>query len=343
MSILERLPHANVQHMEFGRGIIDNLGSQWGQYVVTTMPIPWNLVKTKLGSQPLQAIDVQDMDLKRAIAIEKAIPPCDTVVAVGGGQAMDMGKYIAWKRGCRLVNVPTIVSTNAYVTQTVGVRNAGKVEYIGEVTPEMVIIDYDLIRTAPAELNIAGCGDILSIHTASFDWLLAHKAGKDVHAFVPEAVERAQGLVQRLYNAADDIRMQTDEGIRTIVECYLEINDICIPLGHYRAEEGPEHFFAYNIEYLTGRTFVHGWLVGLGIQLMSQLQENDSVGIVSMMDRLGLPHSPRANQLSRSDIKHALETLRDRTLADERWYGIIHQRDITANFIERATHSLDYA
>jgi len=343
MSILERLPHANVKHMEFGRNIIDNLGTRCGRYVVTTMSIPWNLVKTKMGSQPLKVIDVQDMDLERAIAIEKATPPCDTVVAVGGGQAMDMGKYIAWKRGCRLVNVPTIVSTNAYVTQAVGVRNAGKVEYIGEVTPELVIVDYDLIRTAPAELNIAGCGDILSIHTASFDWRLAHKAGKDVYDFVPEAVERAQALLQRLYNAADDIRMLTDEGIRTIVECYLEINDICIPLGHYRAEEGPEHFFAYNVEYLTGRTFVHGWLVGLGIQLMSQLQENDPAGIVTIMDRLGLPHSPRANELSRSDVEHALETLRERTIADERWYGIIHQRDITGDFIERATSSLQYA
>ena len=181
------------------------------------------------------------------------------------------------------------------------------------------------------------------IHTASFDWHLAYKADKNEHAFVPEAVERARGLVQRLYNAADDIRTLTDEGIRTIVECYLEINDICIPLGHYRAEEGPEHFFAYNVEYLTGRTFVHGWLVGLGIQLMSQLQENDPAGIVAIMDHLGLPHSPRANKLSRSDVEHALETLHERTLADKRWYGIIHQRDITADFIERVTSSLGYA
>ncbi len=343
MSMLERLPHANVKNLTFGRGAVIDLGSQFGRYIVTTMSIPWNIAGPRIGLPPIHVIDVQDMDLDRAMAIEEAAPPCDTVVAIGGGQSMDMGKYIAWKRGCPLVNIPTIVSTNAYVTQAVGVRNQGKVEYIGEVMPELVVIDYDLIRTAPPALNIAGCGDILSIHTASFDWNLAHLADKEPRGYVPEAVNRARALVKRLDEAASEIRELTDEGIRTIVECYLEINDICIPLGHYRAEEGPEHFFAYNIEYLTRRTFVHGWLVGLGIRLMSQLQDNDPDSIEAIMEHLGLPHSPRANGLTHSDIVHALQTLHERTLADERWWGIIHQRAITSYFIKRVTDSLDYA
>jgi glycerol-1-phosphate dehydrogenase [NAD(P)+] len=342
MSILERLPHANVKRLEFGRGIADGIGSQFGQYIVTTMPIPWNVVSQRIGNPPAQVIDVQDMDLESAVALEADAPPCDTVVAVGGGQSMDMGKYIAWKRGVPLVNIPTIVSTNAYVTQAVGVRNRGKVEYIGGVTPELVLIDYDLVRSAPPELNIAGCGDILSIHTASFDWHLAHAAGQEARGYVPEAVERARTLVQRLDEEASEIRALSDDGIRAIVECYLEINDICIPLGHYRAEEGPEHFFAYNIEYLTRRTFVHGWLVGLGIQLMSRLQDNSPGEIVALMDRLGLPHSPRANGLTREDVTRALATLRERTLADERWYGIINQRDITPEFIGQAMGELEF-
>src|SRR5579859_8021434 len=165
MSILERLPHANVKRLEFGRGIVSDVGAQFGRYVVATMPVPWQVVSQRIGRPPVHVIDVPDMDLANANALEADTPPCDTVVAVGGGQSMDMGKYIAWKRGIPLVNIPTIVSTNAYVTQAVGVRNRGKVEYIGEVTPELVLVDYDLIRTAPPELNIAGCGDILSIHT----------------------------------------------------------------------------------------------------------------------------------------------------------------------------------
>lgn len=342
MSILERLPYANVKRLEFGRGIVNDVGAQFGRYIVATMPVPWQVVSQRIGKPPLHVIDVPDMDLENAIALEAGTPPCDIVVAVGGGQSMDMGKYIAWKRGIPLVNIPTIVSTNAYVTQAVGVRNRGKVEYIGEVTPELVLVDYDLIRTAPPELNIAGCGDILSIHTASFDWRLAHAGGQEPRGYVPTAVERARALVRRLDESASDIRALTDDGIRAIVECYLEINDICIPLGHYRAEEGPEHFFAYNVEYLTRRTFVHGWLVGLGIQLMSHLQENSPGEIVAIMDRLSLPHSPRANRLTRADVAQALQTLRERTLADERWFGIINQRDITPEFIEQAMRDLDF-
>lgn len=342
MSILERLPHANVKRLEFGRGIVNDVGAQFGRYVVATMPVPWQVVSQRIGNPPVHMIDVPDMDLENAVALEAATPLCDVVVAIGGGQSMDMGKYVAWKRGIPLVNIPTIVSTNAYVTQAVGVRNRGKVEYIGEVTPELVLVDYDLIRTAPPELNIAGCGDILSIHTASFDWHLAYVAGQEPRGYIPAAVKRARALVQKLDESASDIRALTDDGIRAIVECYLEINDICIPLGHYRAEEGPEHFFAYNVEYLTRRTFVHGWLVGLGIQLMSRLQENSPGEIVAIMDRLGLPHSPRANQLTRADIEQALQTLRERTLTDERWYGIINQRDITPDFIDQTTSELEY-
>src|SRR6202163_2723867 len=122
MSILERLPHANVKRLEFGRGIANDVGAQFGRYVVATMSIPCNVVSQRIGKPPTHVIDVPDMDLESAIALEASTPPCDTVVAVGGGQSMDMGKYIAWKRGIPLVNIPTIVSTNAYVTQAVGVR-----------------------------------------------------------------------------------------------------------------------------------------------------------------------------------------------------------------------------
>jgi glycerol dehydrogenase-like iron-containing ADH family enzyme len=50
-----------------------------------------------------------------------------------------------------------------------------------------VIVDAALIRTAPAHLNRGGVGDILSIHTALYDWRLAHaRTGEPYDAAVAQ-------------------------------------------------------------------------------------------------------------------------------------------------------------
>ena len=64
---------------------------------------------------------------------------------------------------------------DAFVTPAAGIRRGHRVDYVGESSPDPLVIDYDVLRTAPPELNIAGVGDLLSIHTACFDWELAQK------------------------------------------------------------------------------------------------------------------------------------------------------------------------
>ena len=63
---------------------------------------------------------------------------------------------------------------DAFTTPAAGIRNNHDVEYLGEATPDPLIIDYNVLRSAPKELNIAGVGDLFSIHTASFDWEYAN-------------------------------------------------------------------------------------------------------------------------------------------------------------------------
>ena len=82
-------------------------------------------------------------------------------------------------------SVPTIVSVDAFVTPTAGVRHGNDVVYAGETFPDPLIIDYDLIKTASPELNltIAGIGDIPLIHTVVFDWEFANKNGQSGYPF----------------------------------------------------------------------------------------------------------------------------------------------------------------
>ena len=101
----------------------------------------------------------------------------DVLDGIGGGTAIDTAKFLAWKTGCPLLQMPTITSVDAGFTDPIGVRIGGRVRYIGSIVPIRVVIDVDVIRSAPLRLNRSGIGDILSCHTGLWDWKAASDAG----------------------------------------------------------------------------------------------------------------------------------------------------------------------
>ncbi|MEZ6073668.1 MAG: iron-containing alcohol dehydrogenase [Pirellulales bacterium] len=271
------------------------------------------------------------------------MPDCDTVVGVGGGQAIDLAKFIAWKRGLRLVSVPTILSVDAFVTPAAAVRRGYRVEYVGQTTPDPLVIDYDLIRTAPSELNIAGVGDLLSIQTACFDWELAERAGQNEYPFSAEDVSKARKILTDTMANASAIRACADDGLRGIVEGYMRVNAICLPARHYRVEEGSEHYLFYELEERLRRPFVHGWIVGLGVYLLSRLQEHRHSEAVAFMEAVGLRYQPADLHIRRDDLAKSLLNLRDyvESRTDLR-YTIIHERSITRDWVNHALAGLEF-
>ncbi|MDZ4820888.1 MAG: iron-containing alcohol dehydrogenase [Planctomycetota bacterium] len=333
----------NVRSQRFGAGSVDGLGDELGRFVVTTMDIPWRVTKDRLGGSPAAVLTVQSMELdviERQIA---AAPDCDTVVGVGGGQAIDLAKYLAWKRGIRLVSVPTVLSVDAFVTPAAGVRRNHQVEYLGTSSPDPLVIDYDLLRTAPADLNVAGVGDLLSIHTATFDWVLAERRGKSEYAFSQQDVDAARSILNDVMAKARDICNCTDTGLQTIVDGYMRINTICLPAGHYRVEEGSEHYMFYELEERLGRPFIHGHIVGLGIYLLSRLQQNDPDKVAQFMDDVGLKYHPVDMAITRGDLTASLLSLQD--FVNRRshlWYTAINERPMTSQWIEAALSNLRF-
>ncbi len=330
----------NVASSRFGSGAAVGVGDWAGDFVVTTMELPWKLTKPLLGGQPRTVHIVNSMEFDDVESQIAELPACDTVVAIGGGRAIDFGKYMAFKRSCRLISIPTILSVDAFVTPQAGLRRHHRVEYVGQASPDPLVIDYDLLRTAPPELNIAGAGDLLSIHTATFDWELAQSAGKSEFPFSEADIAEARQILQRVCDGADDIRQCSDEGLATIVEGYMRVNTICLPASHYRVEEGSEHFLFYELEERLKRPFIHGQIVALGIYVMSHLQENQPQMIVQTMDSLGLDYRPRALQIARRDLMDSLLVLRGFVRKSALWYSVIDEREITRSWAREICASL---
>jgi glycerol-1-phosphate dehydrogenase [NAD(P)+] len=258
----------------YGRNLLADLSGDLSNYAVVTHPEPWAVLQPRLANQPTVVIDAGDLTPNHLEHLVTMLPAVTAVVGIGGGSAMDTAKWLHWKRSIPLYQVPSLPSVNACFTRMTALRDLGGVRYEGDSVPERVLVDFDLMASAPAALVRGGIGDVLSCHTARFDWQIGAAAGRDV-PWDDEAAAMSLAYLDELESLAPSLAAGDDEGLRRLMECHRDIGWRCHDLGHARFEEGSEHFFAYSFEEVTGRTIMHGELVTMGVLIMSAIQGND--------------------------------------------------------------------
>jgi glycerol-1-phosphate dehydrogenase [NAD(P)+] len=80
--------------------------------------------------------------------LEEALNQLETgnsMVGLGGGQAMDVAKYVSWRRRLPLFQVLTAITVDAAFGHRIAVRFDGRVRYIGWAVPQAVYVDLDVI------------------------------------------------------------------------------------------------------------------------------------------------------------------------------------------------------
>ena len=258
----------------YGRDLLATLSAELTNYAVITHPEPWAILQPQLANQPVVVIGAGDLSPQHLDNVVETTPEVDAVVGIGGGSAMDTAKWLHWKRAIPLYQVPSLPSVNACFTRMTALRDMGGVRYEGDAVPQQVLVDFDLMAAAPAELVRGGIGDVLSCHTARFDWQIGVAAGHDF-PWDDEAAAMSLVYLDELESLAPSLAAGDDDGLRRLMECHRDIGWRCHDLGHARFEEGSEHFFAYSFEEVTGRTIMHGELVTMGVLIMSAIQGND--------------------------------------------------------------------
>jgi glycerol-1-phosphate dehydrogenase [NAD(P)+] len=323
----------------FGRDLIGELPNFVHRpYLVVTMADLWPRFEHLFDSNVAAVHEVTSLDIADVEAEAEALPPFASVIGLGGGQASDVAKYLAWSRGRPLFQVPTAMTTNAPFAHRAVLRRGGTPLSLGWAIPEAVYVDIDVIQTAPALLNRSGTADVLCYHTAHFDWKLAHDSGREERRWPYDArlVDEARQRFDAVLADLDEIREVSDRGVRTLMLAHRWGGAAFHAAGwNARHMDGVDHAFLYGLEHLTGRHFIHGQAVGLGTYLGSVLQDNEPEAILAALHRAGVDIRPEAMGIGWEEAATAMRRLAWYVRYADLPYTIADVRPVTDEIVDQ--------
>lgn len=207
--------------------------------------------------------------LRQAVSDRSA----DCIIGVGGGKALDTAKLLAYQCQLPVVTLPTSPATCAAWTALSNIySDAGAFQYDVplERAPDLLVLDYNLLQTAPQRLLVSGIGDALA------KWYEASaSSGQATATLTIAAVQQARVLRDiLLQKSVAALQSPGGEDWREVVDATVLLAGVSGGLGGANCRTVAAHAVHNGLTHLKGsRVTWHGEKVAYGILVQLRLEE----------------------------------------------------------------------
>ena len=226
----------------------------------------------------------------------------DAIVGIGGGKALDTAKAVASKLNCPLVIAPTSASTDAPTSAMSIIYNDQHEHedvYYYIKSPDMVLVDSEIIAKAPVRFLVAGMGDALatvfearaSVKSNSPNYICSESGN---YRRSRTGIAIAEASYQILLENGLNAKIANENHIVTeALEAVIEANTLMSGLGFENVGCAASHVICNGLTAAPGGELaLHGEKVAFGV-LCQLLSENSPMSLVNeVMDfnlSVGLP------------------------------------------------------
>jgi glycerol dehydrogenase len=222
---------------------------------------------------------------------------CEVIVGIGGGKILDTAKAAAYYLQLPVVIVPTIASTDAPCSALSVIYTDEGVfeEYLFlPASPNMVLVDTDVVSKAPARLLVSGMGDALATYFEARACLQSNASncvgGKSTLA----AMSLAELCYETLMEDGVNAMLAVEQKVCTkAVENIIEANTYLSGIGFESGGLAGAHAIHNGLTAIEEtHSLYHGEKVAFGtiVQLVLENAEDEEIAeVVDFCIEVGLP------------------------------------------------------
>lgn len=257
----------------FGNGLIDLFGTK---------------VMDSLKAEGIHVLEYREMDtvvIDDIIQMAFAMPnKTQAVIAIGGGKVIDAGKYAAFLKNLPFISVPTSSSSDGFSSASASLIVDGRRTSVPAKLAYGIIVDTEVIRTAPEKFIYSGIGDMISKITAIYDWVFeANQGYTQINDFAVMIAKKAvNSFVRTPYQSIKD-----EIFLKELLDS-LSMSGIANEIaGSSAPTSGSEHLISHALDKLLETPQLHGIQVGIATYIMSVVHEHRYVRVNTVLTETG--------------------------------------------------------
>ena len=277
----------------FGNGLIEMFGMD---------------VMKSLAEMGIDVLEYQELDtvrLEDLTSLAFSMPAkTQAVIGIGGGKVIDAAKYCGFLRNLAFISIPTSASSDGFSSASASLLVEGRRKSVPARLAYGIVVDTQIIKSAPKKFIYSGIGDMVSKITALYDWKFEeeHGYGK-VNDFATMIAKKAvNSFVRTPFESIEE-----DLFIKELLDS-LAMSGIANEIaGSSAPTSGSEHLIFHALDKMLEQPQLHGIQVGIATYLMSVVQDHRYKRVNTIFTQTGFWDFVKTLEMRHVDFEQAID------------------------------------